>query len=89
MNMAHRLVELDGEYAGWNAEMRESVSANILIELNSGDPIRALAAFSKIVVKHNFKGIDGTAAVDILDAPIEALTALLTKWSEGQALDPK
>jgi hypothetical protein len=89
MNMAHRLVELDGEYAGWNAEMRESVSANILIELNSGDPIRALSAFSKIVVKHNFKGIDGTAAVDILDAPIEALTALLTKWSEGQALDPK
>ena len=87
--MANKLVELDGEYAGWNAEMRESVSANILIELNSGDPIRALSSFSKIVVKHNFKGIDGEPAVDILDAPIEALTALLTKWSEGQALDPK
>ncbi len=87
--MATKLVQLDGEYAGWNAEMRESVSANILIELNSGDPIRALSSFSKIVVKHNFKSIDGTPAVDILDAPIEALTALLTKWSEGNALDPK
>lgn len=87
--MGNRIVELDGEFAGWSAEMRSSVSANILIELNSGEPTRALAAFSKVVIKHNFKSIDGTPAVDILDAPIEALTALLTKWSEGNALDPK
>lgn len=82
-------VNLEGEYAGWKAELRSGVSANILIELNSGDATRALTAFSKMVVSHNFKGLDGEPANDILDAPVEALTAVLTKWSEVNALDPK
>jgi hypothetical protein len=42
-----------------------------------------------MVVSHNFKGLDGETATDILDAPIEALTAVLTKWSEANTLDPK
>jgi hypothetical protein len=89
MNMATKIIQLDGEYAGWKAELRAGVSANILIELNSGDATRALTAFSKMVVSHNFKGLDGETATDILDAPIEALTAVLTKWSEANTLDPK
>jgi len=87
--MASKKIELDGEYAGWHAEIKASVSANILLELDSGSADRALKAFAKMVVTHNFKDIDGNAATDILDAPIEALSSVMRKWSEGQSLDPK
>jgi predicted RNase H-like nuclease len=73
-------IELDGVYAGWNIELRRNVSARILIELQ-GDSAVQFAAFAKLVVSHNFKDIDGTAADDILDAPVAAITAAMEKWA--------
>jgi hypothetical protein len=61
----------------------------MLIELESGVPSRALSAFAKMVLEHNFKGLDGEPVQDVLDAPIEALTATIQKWAEGNNLDPK
>jgi hypothetical protein len=60
-----------------------------LLELESGQPSRALAAFAQIVVSHNFKGLDGQSVEDVLDAPIDALTATIEKWAQGNSLDPK
>jgi hypothetical protein len=87
--MANKVVTLDGEFAGWQCELRPQVSARILLELESGVPSRALAAFAQIIVSHNFKGINGEAITDVMDAPIEALTATIEKWAQGNSLDPK
>jgi hypothetical protein len=87
--MANKVVTLDGEFAGWQCELRPQVSARILLELESGQPSRALAAFAQIVVSHNFKGLDGQSVEDVLDAPIDALTATIEKWAQGNSLDPK
>lgn len=87
--MANKIVRLDGDYAGWECELRPQVSARILLELESGNPSRALGAFAQIVLKHNFKGIDGEPIEDVLDAPIEALTLTIQKWAETNNLDPK
>ncbi len=87
--MANKVVTLDGEFAGWQCELRPQVSARILLELESGVPSRALAAFAQIVVSHNFKGINGEEIADILDAPVEALTELMAQWAKGNQLDPK
>lgn len=84
-----KTIELDGPFAGWRAELRGSVSARILLDLESGVASRALEAFSKIVVSHNFKGIDGEPVTDILDAPVEALTATLEAWSKVNSINPQ
>ncbi len=70
-------ITLEGDFAGWTAELRKQVSARILLDLESGDSQRSLVAFSKLVVTHNFKGLDGKAVDDVLDAPIDALTQML------------
>jgi len=74
------LVNLEGEFAGWNAQLRRSVSARILIELQ-GDPTRQFTAFEKLVISHNFKDADGNAVESVLDAPITALTQTMEKWT--------
>ena len=48
-----------------------------------------LPAFAALVVSHNFKGINGEEITDILDAPVDALTELMTHWAKGNQLDPK
>ena len=73
-------IELDGVFAGWNIELRRNVSARILIDLQ-GDTAVQFAAFAKLVVKHNFKDIEGNACDDILDAPVTAITASMEKWA--------
>lgn len=83
-----KIVELDGQFAGWRCELRP-ISGRILIELHSGSDARALAAFALIIVSHNFKGWDGEPVTDWLDAPAEALEATMVKWAEGHKLDPK
>lgn len=82
-------VTLEGEYAGWTAELRKSVSARILLDLESGESNRALTAFSKLVVSHNFKGLDGKPCEDVLDAPVDALTQTLEAWGKANQPDPK
>jgi hypothetical protein len=75
-------IELDGSYAGWAIELRRNVSARILIDLQ-GETSVQFAAFAKLVVKHNFKDIEGNVAEDILDAPVAAITAAMEKWASA------
>lgn len=82
-------VALEGEYAGWTAELRKQVSARILLDLESGDSQRALTAFSKLIITHNFKGLDGEPCEDVLDAPVDALTQTLEAWGKANQPDPK
>ena len=85
----NRTITLDGDYAGWRAEIRAGVSARILLDLQSSIPSKVLPAFAALVVSHNFKGLNGEEIADILDAPVEALTELMTLWAKGNQLDPK
>lgn len=82
-------IALEGEYAGWTAELRKTVSARILLDLESGESQRSLTAFSKLVVTHNFKGLDGKPCEDVLDAPVDALTQTLEAWGKANQPDPK
>jgi len=81
----------DAPYEGWNATMRaEGISARIFIELSSGSVERQMEAVSKLVVSHNFKDSDGEFVIDILEAPMDALAALVGKWgTEVAALPPR
>ena len=85
----NRTIVLDGDFAGWKAEIRSGVSARILLDLQSSIPSRVLPAFAALVVSHNFKGLNGEEIDDILDAPVEALTELMAQWAKGNHLDPK
>jgi len=85
----NRTITLDGDFAGWKAELRAGVSARILLDLQSAIPSKVLPAFAALVVSHNFKGINGEEITDILDAPVDALTELMTLWAKGNQLDPK
>jgi len=82
-------ITLEGEFAGWTAELRKQVSARILLDLESGVAAQALTAFAKLVVTHNFKGLDGKAVDDVLDAPVDALTQTLEAWGKANQPDPK
>lgn len=82
-------IALEGAYVGWTAELRKTVSARILLDLESGDSQRSLTAFSKLVVRHNFKDLDGKPCDDVLDAPVEALTQTLEAWGKANQPDPK
>ena len=82
-------IALEGEFAGWTAELRKAVSARILLDLDSGDAPRALAAFAKLVVTHNFKGLDDKPCEDVLDAPVDALSQTLEAWGKANQPDPK
>lgn len=78
----------EGDFAGWSAEMHTGISANILLDLESGQMGRVFPALNKLVASHDFKGIDGQPVADLLDAPVEALTALLAAWYKETSLDP-
>jgi hypothetical protein len=66
----------------------EGVPARIFIELQSGSVERALTALERLVVKHNFLTEDGEPAKQVLDAPMDALSDAITKWSEAVAALP-
>jgi hypothetical protein len=68
----------------------DGISARIFIELSSGSVERQMEALAKLVVKHNFKDAEGVAVDDILEAPMDALGALIGKWgTEVTALPPR
>jgi hypothetical protein len=77
-------IELEGEYAGWYAEMRANVSMNEVVEVQSENLPRIVAALKRVVVSHNFKSVDGSAATDMGDADTRAWSQLIEKW--GKAL---
>jgi len=84
-------VDLPAPFEGWQATVKaEGISARILIELQSGDEGRAMTATKSLVIKHNFLTSTGEPAEDVLDAPMEALGAMLKAWTEAvTALPPR
>ena len=82
-------VTLAAPFDGWNATMRaEGVPARVMIDLQSGSVERALNAMERLIVKHNFLNEDGEPAASVLDAPMDALTQAVERWSEAVAALP-
>jgi hypothetical protein len=68
----------------------EGISARVFIELSSSSVERQMEAVSRLVVSHNFKDQDGNLTDDVLEAPMDALTAIVAKWgTEVAALPPR
>ena len=82
-------VRLATPFDGWEATMKaEGVPARILIDLQSGDAERAMRAVERLIVKHNFLTEDGEPVASVLDAPMDALTQAVERWSEAVAALP-
>ena len=82
-------ISLSAPFEGWTATMKaEGVPARIFIELQSGSVERALNALERLVIKHNFLTEDGEPAKQVLDAPMDALSDAITKWSDAVAALP-
>jgi hypothetical protein len=82
-------ITLSAPFDGWTATMKaEGVPARVFIELQSGNVERALNALERLVVKHNFLNEDGEPAKQVLDAPMDALSDAITKWSDAVAALP-
>ena len=90
--MSYRTVEVElaeAPFEGWKATMKaEGISARVFIELASGSVDRQMGALAKLVVSHNFKDSDGVPVDDILDAPMDALTECISRWSDAVAALP-
>jgi hypothetical protein len=82
-------ITLSAPFDGWTATMKaEGVPARVFIELQSGNAERALKALERLIVKHNFLTEDGEPATEVLDAPMDALSDAITKWSDAVAALP-
>jgi hypothetical protein len=82
-------ITLSAPFDGWAATMKaEGVPARVFIELQSGNVERAMNAFANLVVKHNFLDDAGDPAPNVLDAPMDAITLAITKWSDAVAALP-
>ena len=82
-------IVLAAPFDGWTATMRaEGVPARVMIDLQSGSVERALNAVDRLIVKHNFLNEDGEPAASVLDAPMDALTQTVERWSEAVAALP-
>jgi hypothetical protein len=82
-------IALAAPFDGWTATMRaEGVPARVMIDLQSGSVERALNAVDRLIVKHNFLNEDGEPAASVLDAPMDALTQTVERWSEAVAALP-
>ena len=82
-------IALAAPFDGWTATMRaEGVPARVMIDLQSGSVERALNAMERLIIKHNFLTEDGEPAASVLDAPMDAMTQAVERWSEAVAALP-
>lgn len=82
-------VSLGAPFEGWKATMKaEGVPARVFIDLQSGNVERAMHAVERLIVEHNFLTETGEEADSVLDAPMDALTEVIGKWSEAVAALP-
>lgn len=82
-------IVLSAPFDGWTATMRaEGVPARVFIELQSGSVERAMNAVERLIVNHNFLDETGEPAATVLDAPMDALTDCVSKWSDAVAALP-
>ena len=84
-------VSLAAPFEGWKATMKaEGVPARVFIDLQSGNVERAMHAVERLILDHNFLTETGEEAESVLDAPMDALTDTISKWSEAvSALPPR
>ena len=72
--------------------MRVDFKARLLVDLQSGDFGRILAALEKIVVRHNIPDFDdpGKRAETLGDADLDGLNALMEAFGEARkSLPPR
>jgi len=82
-------VTLAAPFEGWTATMRaEGVPARVFIELQSGNVERAMKAVERLIVSHNFLDESGEPAASVLDAPMDALSEAISRWSDAVAALP-
>jgi hypothetical protein len=82
-------VALPAPFEGWVATMRaEGVPARVFIELQSGNVERSMKAVERLIVSHNFLDEAGESAASVLDAPMDALTEAISRWSDAVAALP-
>jgi hypothetical protein len=82
-------IALSSPFDGWTATMKaDGIPARVFIELQSGSVERSLEAVARLIVKHNFLDGDGEPAKSVLDAPMDALSEAIQKWSEAVASLP-
>lgn len=82
-------IALSSPFDGWTATMKaDGIPARIFIELQSGSVERSLSAVERLIVKHNFLDESGAPATSVLDAPMDALSDAISKWSEAVAALP-
>ena len=82
-------ISLSSPFDGWTATMKaDGIPARVFIELQSGDVERSLEAVARLIVKHNFLDDEVLAAKSVLDAPMDALSDAITKWSDAVAALP-
>lgn len=79
----------DGPFAGWEATVRIHFPARELAALQSGDLSRMIAAFDRIVVRHNLVDDDGQPARSVGDVDYAGLFVLLKAAMDAIGSLPK
>lgn len=73
-----------GDFEGWSATCRVDFSAHVLVDLQSGDVARMLAALDAIIVDHNLPNGDGELAASMADVdPWAGLLAIVDELGEA------
>lgn len=74
----------EGAFDGWSATARADFPASLLLEFDSGNATRIVAALRTIVVEHNMPNSAGklAATVDEVD-PYDGLLAIAAKITEA------
>lgn len=79
----------DGDFADWEITIRADFPARLLLDLQSTDISRILAAVQRITVGHNLPDSEGNVATDLLDVdPYAGLIALVGKATEAMVSLP-
>jgi hypothetical protein len=82
-------ISLSAPFEGWTATMKaDGIPARVFIELQSGSVERSMTAVERLILSHNFLDENGDAAKSVLDAPMDAVSDAITKWSEAVAALP-
>jgi hypothetical protein len=82
-------INLDGEFEGQSAEMRaDGISARIFVELSSNSVERQMNALANLILSHSLKDAEGNPVEDVLEAPLDALVAVMGKWGDAVAALP-
>jgi len=82
-------IKLEGDFEGQSAVMRaEGISARIFVDLSSNSVERQMNALARLIVSHDLLDAEGVKVEDALDAPMDALIALTSKWGDAVAALP-